>query len=78
MMYNIIHRPLKIISNETFCYKISKTHFCDHIFSESNLTDHYRSNDMISGKTSSMSTRDDLQNSTANIWVIYLDIVFLV
>lgn len=36
---------------------------------ESNLTEHYRSNDMISGKTSSMSMRDDLQNSTANIWV---------
>lgn len=45
--------------------------------SESNLTEHYRSNDMISGKTSSMSIRDDLQNSTANIWVQKIDSIFL-
>lgn len=38
-------------------------------FTESNLTEQYRSNDMMSGKTSSMSIRDDLQNSNANIWV---------
>lgn len=37
--------------------------------SESNLTEQYRSNDMISGKASSMSIRDDLQNSNANLWV---------
>lgn len=43
-------------------------------FTESNLTEQYRSNDMMSGKTSSMSIRDDLQNSNANIWVCFTKI----
>lgn len=44
--------------------------FFNESSTESNLTEQYRSNDMMSGKASSLSVRDDIQSSNANIWVI--------
>lgn len=61
---------------EYVCRNIREIIIAIEFQTESNLTEHYRSNDMISGKTSSMSMRDDLQNSSANIWVKQIKLTF--